>query len=183
MLAPIQCFWDYHTFVRDFLLTFPVFVQPLDLLQKLMTRFDTYHSNIFGHDIQYVYSPTSVPSFVISLLSIYVRAKIAILNLLEQWIVIDQGNDFKDPALCKYVMTFFLWLTSGSAIRKFCEMFRSEFKDISHRLTRMVMSIGMAAPPIEPPPPCVFLLICLTSAESWLRRGRLRKYCKFLHWS
>jgi hypothetical protein len=42
--------------VRDFLLTFPIFIEPLDFLQNLMKRFDTYQSNIFGNDTQYVYN-------------------------------------------------------------------------------------------------------------------------------
>lgn len=88
--ADIRKFWDYETFKRDFLITYPVFISPVDLVRGLRHFFFLPQPDGLNEDEHGDLKPAST-----------------VIKLVNDWILMEYGTDFRDNEdLTKELETF-----------------------------------------------------------------------------
>eukprot|EP01129_Flabellula_baltica_P012132 TRINITY_DN5429_c0_g1_i1.p1 TRINITY_DN5429_c0_g1~~TRINITY_DN5429_c0_g1_i1.p1 ORF type:complete len:1213 (+),score=278.52 TRINITY_DN5429_c0_g1_i1:32-3670(+) len=71
--SPIKKFFNYPKFLTNFLNIYPLFINEMDLLERLLTKYKAMSHDLSGFDLQ---------------------VKESILNVIYEWVHLDKGRDF-----------------------------------------------------------------------------------------
>uniref|UniRef100_A0A6B2KX66 Cyclic nucleotide-binding domain-containing protein n=1 Tax=Arcella intermedia TaxID=1963864 RepID=A0A6B2KX66_9EUKA len=125
--SPIRAFWNYDRFLYHFLIIFPSFLSPLELLSELIQRWDALpgpQEDVDGHGMSVRYS---------------------IAGVLREWLQMPWSNDFKEEPLRETLEAFLEANTKG------------EFNRVIEQLQLLHSTAGEGKSTFGAPPPPVAL--------------------------